>query len=109
MNDLNKGLMALALVTIAGTISLPVLAGENGWHPRRHEVMARDRNLGRRIGEDKSKLHGRYNQLMNQDKAIKQQERADFKANGGYLTKGQKRQLNREENGLNNEIHQDRR
>ena len=37
-------------------------------------------------------------QLRANDRAIKQQEHADVKANGGYLTSGEQKQLNQEEN-----------
>jgi hypothetical protein len=37
-------------------------------------------------------------QLRASDRAIKSKEHAEMKANGGYLTKGEKRHLNQEEN-----------
>lgn len=38
------------------------------------------------------------NQLRSKVRAIKQQEHAEVRANGGYLTRTQKQQLNHEEN-----------
>ena len=70
-------------------------------HPRRHEVNHRDRDQLARIREGlkSGKLTPtQAKQLLANDKSIKQQERADVKANGGYLTKSEQRQFNREEN-----------
>jgi hypothetical protein len=112
MNNLSKGLTILALASVVATIALPVSAYEHrnwkGEHPRRNEVMARDHNMDRQIYRDRGQLNGNYKSLMSQDRAIKQQTKADFRANGGYLTKPQQRQINQEENGLKRDIHQDR-
>src|SRR5690349_9351275 len=61
-------------------------------HPRRAQVNHRIKNQRQRINKDLSS--GKINQqqadqLRANDRAIKQQERADVKANGGSLTKDQ--------------------
>ncbi|MGB8632620.1 MAG: hypothetical protein WCD69_25140 [Xanthobacteraceae bacterium] len=70
-------------------------------HPRRDEVNTRVDNQRARIDQgikngtlDKQQAQ----QLRANDRAIKQQEHADVKANGGYLTGAQQKQINHEEN-----------
>jgi hypothetical protein len=46
--------------------------------------------------------------LEREEAALKRQERTEVRANGGYLTKGQQRQLNHEENALSHEIYRDK-
>ncbi len=48
-------------------------------------------------------------QLRANDSAIKVQEQAERQANGGYLTKGQRRQLNKEEDVNSKLIHDEKR
>jgi len=70
-------------------------------HPRRAEVNKRIRNQNKRInqGVKSGELTPQQaQQLKANDAAIKSQERADVKANGGYLTKPEQKQLNQEEN-----------
>ena len=79
-------------------------------HPRRNEVNHRDRDQRARIeqGLKSGKLTpAQAKQLMGNDKAIKQQEHADVKANGGYLTKSEQRQFNQEENANSRMIRND--
>jgi hypothetical protein len=70
-------------------------------HPGRDEVNTRVHNQRARIDQgikngtlDKQQAQ----QLRANDRAIKQQEHADVKANGGYLTGAQQKQINHEEN-----------
>ena len=73
-------------------------------HPRRAEVNKRIRNQNKRINQgvkNGSLTPQQAQQLKSNDAAIKSQERADVKANGGYLTKPEQRQLNQEENANN--------
>ncbi len=87
--------------------------GNNNWqnfaehHPRRAEVLSRDNNLNKEIQADKGNLGGNYNKLEREDQAIRQQEQADARFNGGYITKGEQRQLNHEENELQHQINRD--
>ena len=70
-------------------------------HPRRNEVNTRVDNQRERInqGVKNGKLTGQEaQQLRANDRAIKQQEHADVKANGGHLTRAQQKQINQEEN-----------
>ena len=76
-------------------------------HPRRAEVLGRDRNLRQVIRSDRGNLHGQYGNLMAQDRRIQRQERRDARMNGGRLTGQEDRRLNREENRLHREIRRD--
>jgi hypothetical protein len=92
--------------------SLIVVLGTPSWateaHPRRAEVMNRDRHLAHEMNKDYGHLSGHYNQLQKQDAAIRNQTRNDMQKNGGYLTKAQQKQLNGEENTLRSEVSADK-
>ena len=80
-------------------------------HPRRNEVNTRVENQRERInqGVKNGKLTGQEaQQLRANDHAIKQQEHADVKANGGYLTPAQQKQINQEENANSKLIHDEK-
>ena len=113
MNIYKKALVILAVASLAGSVAAPAFArGGNNCHrmehPRRNEVRGRDNNMDRQINRNRGNLGGNYKSLMGQDKSIKQQTRKDFQSNGGYITKGQQQQLNKEETGLKKEIRQDK-
>jgi hypothetical protein len=76
-------------------------------HPRRAEVLHRDNRINGELNADAGKLGGNYGSLNQQQEGIRQQEQADAKANGGYITKTQQQQLNTEEGQLNQEIKAD--
>ena len=76
-------------------------------HPRRAEVLGRDNRLNNRINNNYGNLGGHYGQLEHQNNQIRQQEQNDARRNGGYITRGQQGQLNREENSLSNEVRMD--
>ena len=81
-------------------------------HPRRNQVNERRDNqlacINEGIGNGKpSKDQAR--QLRANDRAIKTQEHAEVKANGGHLTKTEQRQLNQEENANSRLIQTSRR
>jgi hypothetical protein len=76
-------------------------------HPRRAEVLHRDRNINNRLNADKGSLGGHYGQLKREDQSVRRQEQRDARINGGFITKGQKAHLNQEENHINNQIRRD--
>ena len=101
-------LLAVALATSAWTIKAEATGKGNptggkfaAEHPRRDEVNTRIDNQRERInqGVKNGTLTGQEaQQLRANARAIKQQEHADVKANGGYITPAQQKQLNQEEN-----------
>jgi len=76
-------------------------------HPRRAEVLGRDRNLRQDIRSEHGNLHGQAGNLMAQDRRIQRQERRDARMNGGHITGQEERRLNREQNRLHREIRRD--
>jgi hypothetical protein len=80
-------------------------------HPRRAEVNARIRNEDRRIeqGEKSGALTpAEAKQLEGEVAGVKAQERAEVKANGGYLTKTEQKQLNQELNQDSKQIYDEK-
>jgi hypothetical protein len=76
-------------------------------HPRRNEVNKRVKNQRKRIN-DSNLSAAQKKQLKANDNAIKAQEHADVKANGGHLTKGEQKQINQEENANSKLIHDEK-
>jgi hypothetical protein len=96
---------ALAALALTVMSTLPSFAYCN--HPRRHEVLGRDAHLNRELNRDHGHLNGHFGQLKAEDRGIRRQEQRDVRRNGGYLTRGQDRQLNREENHVQHQINRD--
>jgi hypothetical protein len=102
--ELRKNILIAMSAVCALSSVAPSFAGnfrEN--HPRRAEVLGRDRNINRRINNDYGHLGGNFGHLKGQDRQIAMQEQRDARQNGGFITKGQQGQLNREENSLSKE------
>jgi hypothetical protein len=80
-------------------------------HPRRNQVNKRVKNQRARInqGVKSGELSkGQAQQLRANDNAIKAQEHADVKANGGHLTGAEQKQINQEENANSALIHDEK-
>lgn len=80
-------------------------------HPRRTEVNGRLANQNHRINQglaDHQLTRGQARQLHREDHAIRAEERADAAAHGGHITKPEQRQLNRQENRVSRQIHRER-
>ncbi len=80
-------------------------------HPRRDQVNDRLANQNRRI--DNGAKTGRLSpqqahQLHREDHAIRTEERADASLHGGHITKGEQRQLNRQENQVSRQIYREK-
>jgi hypothetical protein len=93
--------LALSLFVFTSSASFAGTFAQN--HPRRAQVLRRDNNINNRINNNYGHLGGNYGHLEHQDYGIRQQEQKDARQNGGYITKGQQGQLNREENSLSKE------
>lgn len=101
------------IVALAGLASLAVASSQAmaaTWgqkHPRQHEVLAREHHQIHRINREQREgelTRGQARALRQGDRAIAAQDHADARANGGYITKAQQRQLNREENAQSQAI-----
>jgi len=80
-------------------------------HPRRAEVNQREKKQDKRIAEGlkSGKLtQAQANQLQGEEAGVKAQEKAEVKANGGYLTKPEQKQLNQELNQDSKQIHSEK-
>ncbi|HEY9714936.1 MAG TPA: hypothetical protein V6C72_15820 [Chroococcales cyanobacterium] len=77
-------------------------------HPRRAEVLRRDNRLNNRVNRNYGNLGGNYGKLERQDQKIRRQEQRDARMNGGHISRGEQKQLNREENHINKEIKHDK-
>jgi hypothetical protein len=101
-------LAAAALVTTC--LASPALGGDS-WqdnHPRRAEVNQRLANQNARIKDgvkDGQLTHAQASQLHAEDHAIRTEERGMAAEHGGHLTKGEQRQLNRQENRVSRQIY----
>jgi hypothetical protein len=107
-NVLRRNILIAMSACFAATSVAPSFANtfkQN--HPRRAEVLGRDRNISNRVNNNYGHLGGKYGHLQNQDRQIANQEQRDARQNGGFITKGQKGQLNREENSLSRETYFD--
>ena len=63
--------------------------------------------MAHRMNKDYGHLGGHYNQLQHEDRNIHRQEQREARANGGWISRKQQGQLNREENSLKQQIKQD--
>ncbi|HVE12751.1 MAG TPA: hypothetical protein VNI01_05105 [Elusimicrobiota bacterium] len=109
---MNRSLV-MSAVFAAALASAATVRAESKWnkeHPRRHEVNKRGRNENRRVNKDVKDgrlTRDQAGQLKGEEKAIRQEERADAARNGGHITKAEQRRLNKDENQLNKDIHAD--
>lgn len=106
---INKGLIAVTLLGLL-SVSVSSFAKETEWqknHPRRDEVNHRLDNQDQRIKhdvKDGSMSRNEAKSLHQQDHSIREQERADARADNGHITKHEKTLLNHEENNVSHEI-----
>ncbi|MDE2317188.1 MAG: hypothetical protein KGK06_12335 [Xanthomonadaceae bacterium] len=76
-------------------------------HPRRDQVVDRTQRQNRRITNQVREgelTHAQAHALRTSDRSVAQQQRADAKANGGYITKTQQKALNQELNANSKQI-----
>ena len=93
------GAAALVLALAAGAAAQA--QGCDATPPRRAEVNTRLSNQNARIraGVESGQLsHREARQLHADDHSLRTEERADAAVNGGHITRGEKRQINRQEN-----------
>jgi hypothetical protein len=109
MKKLSLAVLALSLVAPAMRVYADNPGNPTGKkfakkHPRRNQVNKRVKHQRARINQgvkNGTLTQQQAHQLRANDAAIKAQEHADVKANGGYLTKPEQRQINQEENANN--------
>jgi hypothetical protein len=107
-NMISKITVAMAIATIA--IGVSSSADASTWranHPRRAEVNARLENQRDRITQERKEgelTKAQAHDLRTEDKGVRAQERYDTSENGGHITKTEQARLNREENGVSQQI-----
>jgi len=80
-------------------------------HPRVNEVNAREQNQQDRIAnglKDDTMTPGQAARVENREQHIENQEKSDMAAHNGHLTKGEQRQLNKEQNRTSKQIYKDK-
>ncbi len=91
---------ALAALALAGTAS----AAPGRWrknHPRQAQALQRTRRQQRKANRlfKQGKISKRQrNNIVRNDRRMRREDRRMARRNGGYITKGQQRALNRQEN-----------
>jgi hypothetical protein len=79
--------------------------------PRVNEVNTREQNQQNRIAnglQNGTMTAGQAARAENREQHIQNQEKADMAANNGHLTKGEQKQLNREQNRTSRQIYKDK-
>jgi hypothetical protein len=120
MKKLTKSLLLLA---VCGLMSLGTASAQTSnasgagpgvddpGHPRVNEVNGREQNQQDRIAngvKNGTMSPGRAAHVERQEQHIDNQEKADMAAHNGHLTKGEQRQLNKEQNKTSKEIYRDK-
>ncbi len=98
--------LGLAMVGALATTASAATAWQHS-HPRRAEVNGRLANQNHRITNERreGEISGaQAHELRAQDRGIRAEERFDASRNGGHITKGEQRTLNRQENTVSREI-----
>jgi hypothetical protein len=105
--------LSALLTTAILSISVPSFA-DGRWaanHPRRDEVNDRLANQDHRIDagvRDGQLSRGQARQLHREDHAIRAEERAYASEHHGHITAGEQRRLNRQETTVSRQIHTER-
>ena len=105
----NTAVVAFAAALSAGAVAQAQTFDQE--HSRCAEVLGRLNNEDARIGAGRREgelSRKQAHQLRNEDRAIRAEERADATLNHGHITRGEQRQLNRQEDQLSRQIHRDR-
>jgi len=101
-------------VALALVLAPAAMAQETQWqkdHPRRAEVNKRLGNQDKRIeqGEQSGKLSpDQAKQLHKEDHKIRKEERRMAAKDGGHITKQDQKKLNRQENKVSKQIHNEK-
>jgi hypothetical protein len=108
-----RNVAAAAAILLTG-VSVAGAASAAPWavrHPRRAEVNYRTYRQDWRIRQgvrDGQLTHQQARTLRGEDRGIRAEQRAEARANGGYITRGEQRSLNRQENAESREIYNER-
>jgi len=105
-----RKLVSAAVVAVALTAIATTTFADTQWqkdHPRRAQVNSRLANQNRRIHQERKsgEINGRQAaRLHREDHAIRGEERAMARTNGGHISKAEHRALNQQENQVSRRI-----
>ncbi|MBV8421926.1 MAG: hypothetical protein JOZ26_18110 [Hyphomicrobiales bacterium] len=100
---LSSSIAAAVLALAASGVAVSANA-ETPWqrhHPRQSEVLRRDARERSAIREERREgdISGaKARRLLSEDRAIAREDHAMARADGGYITRADQRQMNRQEN-----------
>lgn len=103
-----KIVLALAALVTTAAVTGPAAAAD--WahrHPRQAEVIGRAHHQMHRVNAESREgelTRAQAHALKAGDRAIIRETRADARANGGYITRGQQARLNAQENAQSRAI-----
>ncbi|HEY6984147.1 hypothetical protein [Reyranella sp.] len=110
---ITRRLAKAVIAILAGTLAIGVAGSafaETQWeqnHPRRDQVNDRLENQHRRINHEYREgelTRGQARQLHREDRRVRHEERRLARWNGGHITRGEQHALNRQENGISRQI-----
>ena len=109
--------MSIKTILISAALAVTAVGGLSGaasaetrWatdHPRQHEVLSRDAAQRHQIVAERKQgelTRGRTARLLRTDHRIAREDHAFSRINGGYVTKGEQRLMNRQENRVERRI-----
>ena len=102
--------LTLAALTLALSAAATNAMADTQWqkeHPRREEVNNRLANQDKRIHQERKEgeiTKGQARQLHREDHAIHKEERTMASTNNGHITKAEQRALNQQENQVSKQI-----
>lgn len=121
INTITKSLLVLAVggLMVVGAAAQTQNSNTSGagpgvvdpGHPRVNEVNAREQNQQDRIAngvKNGTMTPGQASRVEGREQHIENQEKADMAAHNGHLTKGEQRQLNKEQNRTSKRIYKDK-
>lgn len=102
----------LGAFVLAGLLAMGASSAfaDTAWersHPRRDQVNDRLENQSRRINQEYREgeiTRAQAHRLHQEDRRIRQEERDMASMNGGHITRGEQRVLNRQENWVSRQI-----
>ena len=106
----HKPILMTAILGLSLTAMAVAPASALGWrasHPRRAEVNGRLNNQDRRIHNERASgeiTAAQAQDLHQEDRGIRADERFDASQNGGHITKAEQHSLNRQENQISQQI-----
>ncbi|HVA67326.1 MAG TPA: hypothetical protein VNK24_10445 [Elusimicrobiota bacterium] len=111
---MKKTMAGLLIAVLAALVSAGGAAAAQGRWRKNHPRQAQALNRTRRQQKNANRLYKngkiskrRRNKIVRNDRRVRREDRRMARRNGGYITKGQQRSLNRQENRNLGRMHND--